>query len=138
MRHMRMPHMLSPAAQASPARHSASTHARSCTDARARRPAPATAPPRRAAGMATDAFVDFVVGHGELWSAQLLAATVAQQGGDVAFMDTRDVLVVTPTSDGTSVDLDEATSNARLDAWFKAHGNHKLVVATGFIAKNPA
>uniref|UniRef100_A0A383V4M3 ACT domain-containing protein n=1 Tax=Tetradesmus obliquus TaxID=3088 RepID=A0A383V4M3_TETOB len=88
------------------------------------------------AGMATDAFVDFVVGHGELWSAQLLAATCKQMGADVAFMDTRDVLVVTPTSDGTSVDLDEEASNKRLDEWFKQHGNHKLVIATGFIAKN--
>lgn len=34
-----------------------------------------------AAGIATDAFVDFVVGHGELWSAQLLAATIRQVGG---------------------------------------------------------
>jgi aspartokinase/homoserine dehydrogenase 1 len=51
-------------------------------------------------------------------------------------MDTRDVLVVSPTSDGTSVDLDEVASNAKLDAWFDAHGKHRIVVATGFIAKN--
>lgn len=88
------------------------------------------------AGMATDAFVDFVVGHGELWSAQLLYATCKQQGADVVFMDTRDVLVVIPTSDGSSVDLDEEASNEKLDQWFRDHGNHKLVIATGFIAKN--
>lgn len=52
------------------------------------------------------------------------------------FMDTRDVLVVSPTSDGTSVDLVEDASNIRLDAWFEKHGNHKLIIATGFIAKN--
>jgi len=51
-------------------------------------------------------------------------------------MDTRDVLVVSPTSDGTSVDLDEEASNAKLDKWFKEHGKHKIVIATGFIAKN--
>lgn len=89
-----------------------------------------------AAGIATDAFIDFVVGHGELWSAQLLTAALKQQGADVAFMDTRDVLVVTPTSDGTSVDLKEEESDKRLEEWFKTHGNHKIVVATGFIAKN--
>jgi hypothetical protein len=89
------------------------------------------------AGMATDAFADFVVGHGELWSAQLFAAGARLQGYDAVFMDTRDVLVVTPTSDGASVDLDEAASNAKLDGWFAAHGAHKLVVATGFIARNP-
>jgi hypothetical protein len=31
-----------------------------------------------AAGHATELFADFVVGHGELWSAQMLAATVSQ------------------------------------------------------------
>lgn len=46
------------------------------------------------AGMATEAFTDFVVGHGELWCAQLLAATCKQMGADVAFMDTRHVLLV--------------------------------------------
>ena len=35
-----------------------------------------------AAGMATDAFEEFVVGHGELWCAQLTAARVRQMGGD--------------------------------------------------------
>jgi len=51
-------------------------------------------------------------------------------------MDTRDVLVVHPTSDGASVDLIEDASNERLDRWFATHGNHRIVVATGFIAKN--
>jgi aspartokinase len=54
----------------------------------------------------------------------------------VRFMDTRDVLVVTPTRDGASVDLQEDASNARMDAWFERHGAHRIVVATGFIAKN--
>lgn len=51
-------------------------------------------------------------------------------------MDARDVLVVQPAGDGTSVDLVEETSNKRLDEWFAKHGNHRIVVATGFIAKN--
>ncbi|KIZ05587.1 bifunctional aspartokinase/homoserine dehydrogenase 1 [Monoraphidium neglectum] len=88
------------------------------------------------AGTQTEAFVDFVVGHGELWSAQLMALACQQMGADAVFMDTRDVLVVSPTSDGTSVDLDEDASNAKLDAWFKKHGSHRIVIATGFIAKN--
>ena len=46
------------------------------------------------------------------------------------------MLVVSPTSDGTSVDLVEDASNARLDAWFEKHGHHDLIIATGFIAKN--
>jgi len=88
------------------------------------------------AGMTTEAFSDYVVGHGELWSAQLMALYCQQLGADCVFMDTRDVLVVSPTSDGTSVDLVEDASNARLDAWFQKHGSHKLIIATGFIAKN--
>ncbi|GIL88501.1 hypothetical protein Vretimale_15367 [Volvox reticuliferus] len=88
------------------------------------------------AGMSTDAFSDFVVGHGELWSGRLFALCCRQLGADVAFMDTRDVLVVTPTSDGGSVDLDEQLSNGRMDDWFKANGPCKLVVATGFIARS--
>lgn len=59
-----------------------------------------------AAGLATDAFEEFVVGHGELWCAQLTAAKCRQLGADCAFMDTRDVLVVRPTADGNSVDVE--------------------------------
>ncbi|KAK9826886.1 hypothetical protein WJX81_004474 [Elliptochloris bilobata] len=90
------------------------------------------------AGMVTDAFSDYVVGHGELWCAQLFAATVRRQGTDCGFMDTREVLVVTPTADGNSVDVDYDVSDARLDAWAQRHGVPQVIVATGFIAKNPA
>ena len=62
-------------------------------------------PPRLAAGMATDAFEEFVVGHGELWCAQLTAARCRQLGADCLFLDARDVLVVMPTADGNSVDV---------------------------------
>ena len=90
-----------------------------------------------AAGMATEAFTDFVVGHGELWSALLFSATVKALGHDCQFMDTREVLVVTPTSDGNSVDIQYDLSNDRLDAWVRNNGAPEVIVATGFIAKNP-
>lgn len=45
------------------------------------------------------------MGHGELWCGMLMAAKCQQLGADAQFMDTRDVLVVTPTSDGNSVDV---------------------------------
>lgn len=35
-----------------------------------------------AAGMTTEAFSDYVVGHGELWSAQLMALHCQQLGSD--------------------------------------------------------
>ena len=90
------------------------------------------------AGMSTEPFEEFVVGHGELWCAQLMAARCRQLGANVAFMDTRDVLVVTPTSDGNSVDIHYEASNAKLDLWAARHGVPSLVIATGFIAKNPS
>lgn len=89
------------------------------------------------AGMSTDAFEEFVVGHGELWCAQLMASKCRQLGGDAAFMDTREVLVVTPTSDGGSVDVQYEASNGKLDAWVGRHGVPAIIIATGFIAKNP-
>jgi len=36
-----------------------------------------------AAGMSTEAFSDYVVGHGELWSAQLFSLCCKQLGADV-------------------------------------------------------
>lgn len=50
-----------------------------------------------AAGIATQTFTDFVVGHGEIWSADLFAATCRKVGGDAVWLDTRDVLVVSAT-----------------------------------------
>jgi aspartokinase/homoserine dehydrogenase 1 len=38
----------------------------------------------------TDTFADYVVGHGELWCAQLFAATVRRLGAECEFMDTRE------------------------------------------------
>ena len=78
---------------------------------------------RLAAGMVTEAFSDFVVGHGELWCAQLFSATLRKMGVDSAFMDSRDVLVVTATSDGNSVDVEYEDSNQRLDRWAQKHGS---------------
>lgn len=52
-------------------------------------------------------------------------------------MDTRDVLVVTPTGDGSYVDLDEQLSNCRMDDWFAANGPRKVgVVGEGAAAWN--
>jgi len=72
--------------------------------------------------MVTEAFSDFVVGHGELWCAQLFNATLQKMGVNSAFMDSRDVLVVTATSDGNSVDVEYEDSNERLDRWAQKHG----------------
>lgn len=78
---------------------------------------------RPAAGMVTEAFSDFVVGHGELWCALLFNATLRSMGVDSAFMDSREVLVVTATTDGNSVDVEYEDSNQQLDRWAQKHGS---------------
>ncbi|KAL3513344.1 hypothetical protein ACH5RR_026061 [Cinchona calisaya] len=87
------------------------------------------------AGHATQSFSDFVVGHGELWSAQLLAAAVRKIGMDSNWMDTRKVLVVTPTS-SDQVDPDYLESGKRLEKWYSENPS-KTIIATGFIASTP-
>lgn len=87
------------------------------------------------AGHATESFSDFVVGHGELWSAQLLSAVVRKSGLKCTFMDTRDVLIVNPTS-SNQVDPDYLESSRRLEKWF-SQNLAKTVIATGFIASTP-
>ncbi|CAA7061285.1 unnamed protein product [Microthlaspi erraticum] len=87
------------------------------------------------AGHATESFSDFVVGHGELWSAQMLAAVVRKSGLDCTWMDARDVLVVIPTG-SNQVDPDFVESEKRLEKWFSQNST-KIIVATGFIASTP-
>ncbi|CAL5385341.1 unnamed protein product [Camellia sinensis] len=87
------------------------------------------------AGHATESFTEFVVGHGELWSAQMLASLVRKSGMDCNWMDTREVLIVNP-SGSNQVDPDYLESEKRLEKWFLQNPS-KTVIATGFIASTP-
>ncbi|KAJ4962534.1 hypothetical protein NE237_022473 [Protea cynaroides] len=87
------------------------------------------------AGHATESFSDFVVGHGELWSAQMLSFVVRKHGMDCSWMDTRDVLIVNPTS-SNQVDPDLPESGRRLEKWLSKNPS-KTIIATGFIASTP-
>lgn len=87
------------------------------------------------AGHATESFSDFVVGHGELWTAQMLSYVVRKNGLDCEWMDTREVLIVNP-SGSNQVDPDFVESEKRLEEWFSRHPS-KTIVATGFIASTP-
>ena len=80
-------------------------------------------------GSHPEALDDVVAGHGELWSAQLLAAFL---GCD--WLDARQALIVRPAELGPAVDWVE--SRKRLDAWLpgKSAG---VVVVTGYIAALP-
>ena len=91
------------------------------------------------AGTSTQAFADFVVGHGELWTARLCAAAIRCKGYDAQWIDARDVLVVTDAEDG-GVDVDYERSNANLDKLYEEAGHgapDRVLIATGFIARTP-
>ncbi|KAK3121539.1 hypothetical protein QOZ80_8BG0655720 [Eleusine coracana subsp. coracana] len=87
------------------------------------------------AGHVTESFSDFVVGHGELWSAQMLSYAIKKSGTPCSWMDTREVLVVNPTG-SNQVDPDYLESEKRLEKWF-ARGPAETIIATGFIASTP-
>ncbi|KAK3001997.1 hypothetical protein RJ639_021776 [Escallonia herrerae] len=87
------------------------------------------------AGHATESFSDFVVGHGELWSAQMLSSVIRKSGVDCTWMDTRSVLIVNPVS-STLVDPDYLGSEKGLEKWFSENPS-KTIIATGFIASTP-
>ncbi|XP_057793751.1 bifunctional aspartokinase/homoserine dehydrogenase, chloroplastic-like [Salvia miltiorrhiza] len=87
------------------------------------------------AGHATESFSDFVAGHGELWSAELLSSVIRKSGLKCACMDTRDVLIVNPTK-SDQVDPDYVESGRRLEKWYSENSSD-IIVATGFIASTP-
>lgn len=70
-----------------------------------------------------------ISGAGEVWSSRILAALL---GSDWAWLDAREVLVVTHGELGARLD-DAATRNA-LAAWRRAHPQPNLI-ATGFLAR---
>ncbi|KAL2622517.1 hypothetical protein R1flu_002722 [Riccia fluitans] len=84
------------------------------------------------AGHANENFSDYVAGHGELWSAQMLAAAVRKKGQSCVWMDARDVLVVNPTS-SNQVDPDFELSLANLVDWY-GRNPADCIIITGFIA----
>lgn len=83
----------------------------------------------------TESFSDLIVGYGEIWSAQMLAAAVRKRGLSCKWMDAREVLVVNPTS-SNQVDPDFEASEEKLNAWYMRNPADTIVV-TGFIASTP-
>ncbi len=76
----------------------------------------------------TEVIDEVVAGHGELWSAQILAALLG-----CPWMDARKTLVVTPGELGPVVDED--VSRIRTQAFCVGVGD--LVVVTGYVASTP-
>ena len=77
--------------------------------------------------------LDLVSGYGEIWSAQILAAHLAERRVAVTWLNARDVLIVTP---GAAVpEIAWALSQARVDAWNRSRSEPwSTLVITGFVA----
>ena len=90
----------------------------------------ATALLRRASSEARD----LVIGHGELWSARLLAAHLESRGHRALFLDARDVLVVHPSSGAPAIAWEE--SRRRTSEWLASRPVPPTLVVTGFIASS--
>lgn len=80
----------------------------------------------------TDAIYAEVVGHGEIWSARLMAALLTQQGLDAVWLDARDFLRAERSA---QPQVDEGRSYALLQQLLEQYPNKRFVV-TGFICRN--
>jgi aspartokinase len=90
-------------------------------------------------GAVTEVLSDAIVGFGERWCSRLFAAHLRVCGHDALQMDATDILLVEPTEDGQSVNVDFDESNDRLDAWADRNGGvPEIIIVTGFIASNAA
>ena len=82
----------------------------------------------------TDAVYAEVVGHGEIWSARLMAALLTQKGLDAVWLDARTFLCAERAA---QPQVDENLSRPLLQALIEKHTNKRFVV-TGFISRNAA
>ncbi len=82
--------------------------------------------------LASERIMEFVSGHGELWSAQLLHAYLESRGHSSTWLDARKVLVVEPNSN--TVAIDWQLSQEKLKAWQADHADTDFLVITGYIA----
>jgi homoserine dehydrogenase (EC 1.1.1.3) len=85
-------------------------------------------------GGITDAVYAEVVGHGEIWSARLMAAVLNQQGLDAAWLDAREFLRAERSA---QPQVNEGASYPLLQQKLAQHPGKRIVV-TGFISRNEA
>ncbi|WP_058913661.1 bifunctional aspartate kinase/homoserine dehydrogenase II [Entomohabitans teleogrylli] len=85
-------------------------------------------------GKMSDAVYAEVVGHGEIWSARLMAAVLEQQGMAATWLDARDFLCAERSA---QPQVDEGLSYPLLQQLLAQHPGKRIVV-TGFICRNAA
>lgn len=81
---------------------------------------------------------DLIVGHGELWSSQLLWSLLRSKNNIIcSCMDARDVLVAHPSEASLERKVvDEAESSRLITKWLQKNPTN-LIVATGFLCQSP-
>jgi len=85
------------------------------------------------ARIASEQIKEFVSGHGEIWSAQFLAAHLSSVARPTTWLDARQVLTV--DSEGSQIKIDWTVSQTGLDQWLADHAPiAETVVITGYIA----
>ncbi len=82
--------------------------------------------------LASERIVEFVSGHGELWSAQLMHAYLESGDYRASWLDARQTLVVEPNPNTVTVDWE--TSKQKLQTWLSHHAETEVLVITGFVA----
>jgi len=83
--------------------------------------------------IASEQIKEFVSGHGEIWSAQFLAAHLSSVDSRATWLDARQVLTV--DSEGSQIKVDWIRSQTKLDQWLVEHAPlAETVVITGYIA----
>ncbi len=85
-------------------------------------------------GKISEAVYAEVVGHGEVWSARLMAAVLNQQGMESAWLDARDFM---RAERAAQPQVNEGLSYPLLQQLLAQHPNKRIVV-TGFICRNNA
>jgi len=85
-------------------------------------------------GVISDAVYAEVVGHGEVWSARLMAAVLSQREIDACWLDARDFL---RAERAAQPQVDEGKSWPLLQTLLAQHP-HQRIVVTGFISRNDA
>lgn len=80
----------------------------------------------------SERIVEFVSGHGELWSAQMLNAYLEACGHSSNWLDARKVLVVEPNNN--TIAIDWPLSQQKLNAWHATQPDTNFLIITGYVA----
>ena len=80
----------------------------------------------------SERIVEFVSGHGEIWSAQMLNAYLEARGHSSNWLDARKVLVVEPNNN--TIAIDWPLSQQKLNAWHADQPDTDFLIITGYVA----